>query len=103
MWGYGFPVGGLAAFDPEENGVISPGGVGYDINCGVRLVKTNLRYEEVKDKIEELTVKLFNFVPSVPSPTTIKISFNLLKTLNLFLFNDARISCDIFLLVGVLF
>src|SRR3990167_7830202 len=63
-WGFGFPIGGVAATDVENDGVISPGGVGYDINCGVRLVRTSLRYEEVKDKIEELAVKLFNFIPS---------------------------------------
>ena len=47
-WGYGFPIGGVCATDPEEGGVISPGGVGYDINCGVRLMRTNLTYREVK-------------------------------------------------------
>ena len=41
-WGYGFPIGGVCATDPNEGGVISPGGVGYDINCGVRLVRSNL-------------------------------------------------------------
>ena len=45
-WGYGFPIGGVAAFDLEE-GVVSPGGVGYDINCGVRLLRTNLEPREV--------------------------------------------------------
>ena len=45
-WGYGFPIGGVAAFDLEE-GVVSPGGVGYDINCGVRLLRTNLQRAEV--------------------------------------------------------
>lgn len=63
-WGYGFPIGGVAATDPENGGVVSPGGVGFDINCGVRLVKTNLEYETVKDKIRELTVNLFQAVPS---------------------------------------
>ena len=43
-WGYGFCIGGVAATDPEEGGVISPGGVGYDINCGVRLLRTNLEW-----------------------------------------------------------
>ena len=42
-WGYGFTIGGVCATDPEEGGVISPGGVGYDINCGVRLVRSRLR------------------------------------------------------------
>ena len=47
-WGYGFCIGGVCATDPAEGGVISPGGVGYDINCGVRLVKTNLFLDDVK-------------------------------------------------------
>ena len=51
--GYGFPIGGVAAFDPEK-GVISPGGIGFDINCGMRLVTTNLTYKDVKPKIKEL-------------------------------------------------
>jgi tRNA-splicing ligase RtcB (3'-phosphate/5'-hydroxy nucleic acid ligase) len=46
-WGYGFPIGGVAAFDPEEGGVVSPGGVGFDINCGVRLLISELGREEV--------------------------------------------------------
>ena len=46
-WGYGFCIGGVCATDPAEGGVISPGGVGYDINCGVRLVRTNLTLAEV--------------------------------------------------------
>jgi tRNA-splicing ligase RtcB (3'-phosphate/5'-hydroxy nucleic acid ligase) len=46
-WGYGFPIGGVAAFDPEEGGVVSPGGVGFDINCGVRLLVSELKREEV--------------------------------------------------------
>ena len=62
-WGYGFAIGGVAATNPEEGGVISPGGVGYDINCGVRLVKTNLKVHEVKDKIQHLMDSLFNNVP----------------------------------------
>lgn len=61
--GYGFPIGGVAAVDSEE-GVISPGGVGYDINCGVRVIKTNLDYEEVKPKIKELADILFKKVPA---------------------------------------
>lgn len=62
-WGYGFPIGGVAAFDVKE-GIISPGGVGYDINCGVRMVRTNLFYYEIKDKIDELAVNIYNNVPS---------------------------------------
>ena len=46
-WGYGFPIGGVAAFDPEERGVVSPGGVGFDINCGVRLLLSDLNREEM--------------------------------------------------------
>src|SRR5919198_6614328 len=53
-WGYGFSVGGVAATDPDDGGVISPGGVGFDINCGVRLVKTNLFLEDVKHHMREL-------------------------------------------------
>ena len=52
-WGYGFPIGGVAATRIED-GVVSPGGVGFDINCGVRLLQTNLTGEEVKPKIEQL-------------------------------------------------
>jgi tRNA-splicing ligase RtcB len=62
-WGYGFPIGGVAATDLDE-GVISPGGVGYDINCGVRLAATSLEYEFVKDKIESLISHLFNAIPT---------------------------------------
>jgi tRNA-splicing ligase RtcB len=62
-WGYGFPIGGVAAFDLEK-GVISPGGIGFDINCGMRLVRTNLRVSEVKPKIKELVDLLFRLVPT---------------------------------------
>ncbi|MBM3173178.1 MAG: RtcB family protein, partial [Chloroflexi bacterium] len=62
-WGYGFPIGGVAATRVSD-GVISPGGVGYDINCGVRLLRTNLNENEVKPKIRELINHLFNNVPS---------------------------------------
>jgi len=61
--GYGFPIGGVAGFDVEE-GVISPGGVGFDINCGVRLLRSNLKVEEVRPKIKELIDTLFVEVPS---------------------------------------
>jgi len=61
--GYGFPIGGVAAFDPEK-GIISPGGIGFDINCGMRLLKTNLTVEEVQPKIKELVDLLFKMVPS---------------------------------------
>ena len=72
--GYGFPVGGVAAMDAEE-GMISPGGVGYDINCGVRLLRTNLTEETIRPKLKELIVDLFNSVPSgVGSKGAIKLS-----------------------------
>jgi tRNA-splicing ligase RtcB len=63
-WGYGFAIGGVAATDPDEDGVISPGGVGYDINCGVRLVRTSLTYREVKPHLRELVEELFRNVPT---------------------------------------
>lgn len=61
--GYGFPIGGVAAFDMEE-GVISPGGVGFDINCGVRMLTTTLEERDVKPKIKELVEKLYRKVPA---------------------------------------
>ncbi|MCX6651484.1 MAG: RtcB family protein [Methanomassiliicoccales archaeon] len=62
-WGYGFPIGGVAAMDAEE-GVISPGGIGFDINCGVRLIATDLRTEDVKPHIKELVNTMFHNVPA---------------------------------------
>ena len=62
-WGYGFPIGGVAATRVDD-GVISPGGVGFDINCGVRLLRTNLTEREVKPRIERLLADLFINVPS---------------------------------------
>jgi tRNA-splicing ligase RtcB len=62
-WGYGFPIGGVAAMD-LRNGVVSPGGVGFDINCGVRLLRTNLTQDEVSPKIKELVDALYRSVPS---------------------------------------
>ncbi len=63
-WGYGFPIGGVAATDAEE-GVISPGGVGFDINCGVRLVRTNLKIGDLdRNKIRQLVDELFKNIPS---------------------------------------
>ena len=61
--GYGFPVGGVAAMDAEE-GMISPGGVGYDINCGVRLLRSNLTEQTVRSKLKELVTDLFSSIPS---------------------------------------
>ncbi len=63
-WGYGAPIGGVAAYDIDEGGVVSPGQIGYDLNCGVRLVKTNLTEEEVKPRIKELVNGLYNHVPA---------------------------------------
>jgi tRNA-splicing ligase RtcB len=63
-WGYGFCIGGVAATDPEEGGVISPGGVGYDINCGVRLVRSNLQESDVKPHITRLVEELFRRIPT---------------------------------------
>jgi tRNA-splicing ligase RtcB len=62
-WGYGFPVGGVAAFDLDE-GVISPGSVGFDINCGVRLIRTYLTEPEVRTRLDDLVSVLFHSVPS---------------------------------------
>ncbi|MDT7942958.1 MAG: RtcB family protein [Dehalococcoidia bacterium] len=62
-WGYGFPIGGVAAMRLED-GVISPGGVGFDINCGTRLIRTDLTEEEVRPKLRELVNQIFRDVPS---------------------------------------
>jgi tRNA-splicing ligase RtcB len=73
-WGYGFPIGGVAAFD-LESGIVSPGGVGYDINCGCRLVATGLELKDIKDKIENLTTALYQGIPSgVGSKGSVKLS-----------------------------
>ncbi|MFC1855559.1 RtcB family protein [Thermodesulfobacteriota bacterium] len=61
--GYGFPIGGVAAMD-IENGVISPGGVGYDINCGCRLVRTNLTYDEIKGRVRDIINALYSTIPT---------------------------------------
>ncbi|MBI2971673.1 MAG: RtcB family protein [Candidatus Aenigmarchaeota archaeon] len=62
-WGYGFPIGGVAAFDVEK-GIISPGGIGFDINCGMRLLTTNLTLKDVRPRIKELVDNLFQRVPA---------------------------------------
>src|SRR5919109_1669973 len=62
-WGYGFPIGGVAAFDVEE-GVVSPGGVGYDIACGVRLIRTDIGAEETRDRLPALLHELSRAVPT---------------------------------------
>ena len=78
-WGYGFPVGGVAAFDAEK-GVISPGGIGFDINCGMRLLVTNLTDKEVRPLIEKLVNELFKAVPTgVGQAGTVKLTKDELK------------------------
>jgi len=73
-WGYGFPIGGVAAFD-TATGIISPGGVGYDINCGCRLMTTRLTYEEIRGRLQELVGALFRSIPSgVGSKGDLKLS-----------------------------
>ena len=62
-WGYGFPIGGVAAFDADK-GVISPGGIGYDINCGVKLVRTNLQAKDIERDVKNLIDVIFQNVPS---------------------------------------
>ena len=72
--GYGFPVGGVAAMDAEE-GMISPGGVGYDINCGVRLLRSNLSEQTVRSKLKDLVTDLFSSIPSgVGSKGAVKLT-----------------------------
>tara|TARA_B100001964_G_scaffold171986_1_gene189288 strand:- start:4676 stop:5941 length:1266 start_codon:yes stop_codon:yes gene_type:complete len=78
-WGYGFPIGGVAAFDTKE-GIISPGGIGFDINCGVRLLTTHLTADEVKPRIRELVNELFRSVPAgVGAKGSLKVSVSQLK------------------------
>lgn len=73
-WGYGFPIGGVAAFS-LEGGIVSPGGVGYDINCGCRLVTTRLQQAEIVDRLPELVAALFQHIPSgVGSRGALKLS-----------------------------
>jgi tRNA-splicing ligase RtcB len=62
-WGYGFPIGGVAAFD-VNSGIISPGGVGYDVNCGMRLIRTDLTLDEVRPQLDRLMAELFRTVPA---------------------------------------
>lgn len=62
-WGYGFPIGGVAAFDLRD-GVISPGGVGYDVNCGMRLIRTDLTLDDVQPRLDLLMTELFRKVPA---------------------------------------
>jgi tRNA-splicing ligase RtcB len=81
-FGYGFPIGGVAAMDVEQGGVISPGGIGFDINCGMRLVVTNLTYDEVKPHIKKLVDRLYQRVPAgVGSTGFVQISRNQFRKL----------------------
>ena len=74
-WGYGFPIGGVAAFDPEAGGIISMGGVGFDISCGVRTVKTGLMLEQVRPQLERLVDQFYTRVPAgVGSEGLIRLS-----------------------------
>jgi tRNA-splicing ligase RtcB len=78
-WGYGFPIGGVAAMDTQD-GVISPGGVGYDINCGVRVIRTNLKSSDLNGNKELLTNKIYSAVPSgVGSKSDVKVTLSTLK------------------------
>lgn len=63
-WGYGFPIGGVAAFDPDDGGVISAGGVGFDISCGVRLLSTGLKRDELESVKVSLADALFTHIPA---------------------------------------
>jgi tRNA-splicing ligase RtcB (3'-phosphate/5'-hydroxy nucleic acid ligase) len=63
-WGYGFAIGGVAAFDPDRGGVVSPGGVGYDINCGVRLLRTGLTEADVRSRLGRLMDRLYDRIPA---------------------------------------
>src|SRR5579884_7563 len=63
-WGYGFPIGGVAAFAPEAGGVISAGGVGFDISCGIRCLRTNLSFDTVRPRLEALADALFETIPA---------------------------------------
>ncbi len=73
-WGYGFPIGGVAAFDLDE-GIVSPGGVGYDINCGCRLITTRLCFADIRDRVPALVTALFQNIPSgVGSRGPLKLS-----------------------------
>src|SRR5262249_51160909 len=63
-WGYGFPIGGVAAFDPDRGGVVSAGGVGFDISCGVRTLHTGLRVKDIQAVKEQLADVLFRRIPA---------------------------------------
>jgi tRNA-splicing ligase RtcB len=74
-WGYGFPIGGVAAFDPDQGGVISAGGVGFDISCGVRCLRTDLTWTDLAPHAERLADALFAAIPAgVGSEGTLRLS-----------------------------
>jgi tRNA-splicing ligase RtcB len=76
-WGYGFPIGGVGAFDPEEDGIICMGGIGFDISCGVRSFRTDLTIDEIKPKLKELVNVLFDTVPAgLGSTGKLKLNMN---------------------------
>ena len=78
-WGYGFPIGGVAAFDTRD-GIISPGGIGFDINCGMRLITTDLKVDEVKPRLQSLINELYRAVPAgVGAKGVLKVSVSQLK------------------------
>ncbi|KLO21203.1 RtcB family protein [Marinitoga sp. 1155] len=80
-WGYGFPIGGVAAFD-KDSGIISPGGVGFDINCGVRVMTTPLTYNDVKDSLDLLIKYIYNEIPvGIGSRTLFKFSVKEMKNI----------------------
>jgi len=80
--GYGFPIGGVAAMDQKNNGVISPGGIGYDINCGVRLLASSFHVKDIKSSITKLTDQIYRSVPSgVGSSGNISLSHRELDTI----------------------
>jgi tRNA-splicing ligase RtcB len=80
-WGYGFPIGGVAAFDPDAGGIISAGGVGFDISCGIRCLRTDLTLPEIAPKLERLGERLFQTIPAgVGVEGDLKLSIDELDT-----------------------
>ena len=78
-WGYGFPIGGVGVFDAKD-GVISPGGIGFDINCGVRLMLTSLTFEEIKSQLRRLVEAIYDAVPvGVGASGAVKLSAKTLR------------------------
>ena len=97
-WGYGFPIGCVACTNYNENGIISPGGIGFDINCGVRLLRTNLKHTEIQKYKEKILDELFKEVPAgLSSESDIRLSKNdfkkvILKGVNWALEEDYALS-----------